>query len=453
MADMVQVEQGNQEEMPALQPPRAPRNSCSAEIWTDKRYRRDEDHNDEHGHPEQHQATHKRGLLQRLRWPSERGRGRDRSPRRHGEGSSRQRGWQRGDQSLSPATRRSRERSLERLAHRLRKAEEETDRKRKPKQAGGCSNAKSAREDSPDDTTPTPTIGGGVRKKMCYQDHMQLDTLMRKSDTEVRQPAREQSRDPMLEESKTPNLQEHMLGTPNPDTGDENRLQSPDLWVKKVQPNTNREGPDPMMEEAELGETAIKRLKEQDPHFKVANGTNIEPLKEILGPDNGNEQQEHGSATGELLGPTNMAAVTSQSVPAPVNTESRELGTQQFIEKVTATVPNPVIPTPARKTKKATESLEDDQTVRRSGRLAIKQKQAGKKHSEEMAQEVLAKKLGALSPEKDLTEEAKTKITQLFQGPLTKDVMQAMEDLLQAMNIDIKKGAISGIKSAAKKTK
>ncbi|TVU49703.1 hypothetical protein EJB05_01029, partial [Eragrostis curvula] len=62
----------------------------------------------------------RRSLFQRLRWPADKERHRERSPRRQrGEGS--RHGGRRHDreQSLSPVTRRSRERSLEREAHRV----------------------------------------------------------------------------------------------------------------------------------------------------------------------------------------------------------------------------------------------------------------------------------------------------------------------------------------------
>lgn len=46
-----------------------------------------------------------------------------------------------------------------------------------------------------------------------------------------------------------------------------------------------------------------------------------------------------------------------------------------------------------------------------------------------------------LSPDKDQLEEMKNNLLRLFDFPLTKEVMQAMEDLLRAMNIVKKNGS------------
>lgn len=95
-------------------------------------------------------------------------------------------------------------------------------------------------------------------------------------------------------------------------------------------------------------------------------------------------------------------------------------------------------------------------TIRRSGRLAVKQVQSGNKSSEELAQEVLAKKLGMLEPNKDMTEEIKKKLISLFQEPLPKEEMRAMEDLLKAMNTNAghpKKTATGAGKEVAKQGK
>lgn len=359
---------------------------------------------------------------------------------------------------MSPTTRRSRERSLERMAHRLCKAGEDIDRKKKLPQADNCSVTRSEREDNPDDNTPAYITG----KKTTDLSQNQLDTLVGRIDTKAMKPSRELSRDPMLEESKTISLQLHMLGIPAQDTGVVIKLRSPDMSLKRAQLSTNRAGPDPMMEEAEQSENANKNLIDLDPmktaeHAEeVEHGPNNECLGETLEPINSTMQQEHESGNGELLTPltpTNEIANKAQIGISANNTERGKEDTQQFIKKITTVVPNPMFPTPARKTKKVTESLEEERTVRRSGRIATKQKQVGKKHSEELAQEVLARKLGVLSPKKEPTEEAKTKLAQLFQGPLTKEIMQAMEELLQAMNIDAKKAVITASKSAAKKIK
>lgn len=91
--------------------------------------------------------------------------------------------------------------------------------------------------------------------------------------------------------------------------------------------------------------------------------------------------------------------------------------------------------------------------MRRSGRIAKKQTKARKKNSEELAQEVLAKKLGEVMTEEVAAAQAKDKLLQLFKGPLSKEVMQAMEDLLQAMNIDMQKPIKANGKVVQKKAK
>lgn len=96
---------------------------------------------------------------------------------------------------------------------------------------------------------------------------------------------------------------------------------------------------------------------------------------------------------------------------------------------------------------------EEEASLRQSGRLANKQKINGNKKTEELAQEVLAKKLGILSQNKDEEMEARTKVAKLFEEPLPKEALQAMEDLLQAMNIQGKKGKAKNVKEMARKTK
>lgn len=125
-----------------------------------------------------------------------------------------------------------------------------------------------------------------------------------------------------------------------------------------------------------------------------------------------------------------------------------------FVELMAASVPPPILQTPRRAARQVNESEgEDNQPVRRSGRIAKKQTKAGKKNSEELAQEVLAKKLGEVMTEEVAAAQAKDKLLQLFKGPLSKEVMQAMKDLLQAMNIDMQKPIKANGKVVQKKAK
>lgn len=80
-----------------------------------------------------------------------------------------------------------------------------------------------------------------------------------------------------------------------------------------------------------------------------------------------------------------------------------------------------------------------------------KQKQSRNKKSEELAQEVLAKMLGVLTIEKELNKATKSKLLNLFECPLPKEAMQAIEDLLMALNIDSSLSSTRKAKVAAKK--
>jgi hypothetical protein len=102
-----------------------PRNSCSAEYWRPRqRDRSNDDDDDADSRGGRAFALQRRSLFQRLRWPSDKGCGRENSPRRsHGESS--RHGGRRHDRgrSLSLATRRSRERSLDRFIHHFNRRE------------------------------------------------------------------------------------------------------------------------------------------------------------------------------------------------------------------------------------------------------------------------------------------------------------------------------------------
>lgn len=131
-----------------------------------------------------------------------------------------------------------------------------------------------------------------------------------------------------------------------------------------------------------------------------------------------------------------------------------------ILQTMLKSIPPPVMPTPITRKKSIKEpkkqTEEEATSLRRSGRLAVKQIQSGHKTSEELAQEVLAKKLGLVEPIKEAEKEIKSKLSKLFEEPLPKDAMQAMEDLLKAMNIEAgppKKSIATANKGAAKKGK
>jgi hypothetical protein len=96
------------------------RHSCSAEYWRPRNRSEGEDDDDTDGRSGRSFAPQRRSLFQWLRCPADKGRSQERSPRRERGESSRQGGHHHNrDRSLSPAMRRSRERSLDRLIHRF----------------------------------------------------------------------------------------------------------------------------------------------------------------------------------------------------------------------------------------------------------------------------------------------------------------------------------------------
>lgn len=147
------------------------------------------------------------------------------------------------------------------------------------------------------------------------------------------------------------------------------------------------------------------------------------------------QSPEHTDVVGEKTGDW-MAAPTACS----------------FLARMTKPVPPPIMPTPATKKKKVTFAEEEDEgSVRRRGCLMQKQKQSRNKKAEELAQEVLAKMLGVLTIEKELNKATKSKLLNLFECPLPKEAMQAIEDLLMALNIDSSLSSTRKAKVAAKK--
>lgn len=113
----------------------------------------------------------------------------------------------------------------------------------------------------------------------------------------------------------------------------------------------------------------------------------------------------------------------------------QELEGPNILQTITKLMPQPLMPIPTPKKKmmlpQTVEETEERLNIRRSSRLAVKQKQIEHKTTEEIGQDVLVKKLGELDPEMELTKDIRNKLE-----PLPKAAMQAMEELLQAMNID-----------------
>lgn len=126
----------------------------------------------------------------------------------------------------------------------------------------------------------------------------------------------------------------------------------------------------------------------------------------------------------------------------------------QFLSACTTEVRRPVLHTPAPKVTQQQQGEEQDNTLRRSGRIATKQKINGKKKPEQLAQDVLAKKLGLSDEALEKENEARNRIMNLFENPLPQEAIQAMEDLLQAMNIDKNRSTTKvAVKAGPRKTK
>uniref|UniRef100_A0A0A8Y019 Uncharacterized protein n=1 Tax=Arundo donax TaxID=35708 RepID=A0A0A8Y019_ARUDO len=83
---------------------------------------------------------------------------------------------------------------------------------------------------------------------------------------------------------------------------------------------------------------------------------------------------------------------------------------------------------------------ETEEKVRRSGRLAAKAKEKGNKKTEELAQEVLAKKMGVLEENKKLDIEAKKRYLKMYEGPLPTQAMAVVNDLVKTVKIGKGKG-------------
>jgi hypothetical protein len=112
---------------------------------------------------------------------------------------------------------------------------------------------------------------------------------------------------------------------------------------------------------------------------------------------------------------------------------------QSFLQEVTRPAPVPILKTSAKKsiTPKAAEAP----SVRRSGRLSAKAQTRGRKTTEELAQEIFCIKLEGGQPNKN--EQARDRLTKLFDAPIPQGAMEAIEDLLKIISLDSKAGAPS----------
>lgn len=247
----VATEEGNT--VPLLRPARS---SCSADIWPQQMRHQDEDDDDEEdGRPGRHQVPQRKGLQQRLRWPSGSGRNR--------EGCSSRQSTRQYDanRSLSPATRRSRERSLERMAHKLAKRTNRPDTKKKTEKAEECSLLRKTK------------VGTSVPKNI--QDVSVQLLLLNKEKIDATQ---SWMYDPMKDEAELPSLQtvqaqQMQKATKERVTDNRQDIISDDLPTQGAA-CLIRDGDDPMIGEA------TKMAAEQEPmaqpmHGKGAMDSNI----------------------------------------------------------------------------------------------------------------------------------------------------------------------------------
>lgn len=267
---------------------------------------------------------------------------------------------------------------------------------------------------------------GGIQKQQPMEPFMGLEEM----NSDCRAPLRY---DPMLEEME---LSTKLMGDDKvhrdvgviPPPSLELHLQRPVEYMVQLT--------DPMLLEREVsdagGNTQVQLFEEQGCYEEAL------PQHTVL---------VHHIAQVEAESVQHEAGVVS------TNTSDSPTSLEGLMTKVITALPQPVLPTPARRVQPARDTEDDERSIRRSGRLAIKQRMTGNKKTEELAQEVLAKKLGDLSPSKDRMNEAKSLLAKLFEEPLPKETLQAMEDLLQAMNIDTKKTVTKADKGAAKKLK
>lgn len=329
VADMAEAHFRPEEVAPPPPPPRPARNSCRAEFWQGQRDHLQVDEDDDEGRRDQTQMPPRRTLLQRLRWPGERGRSRDRSPRRHGEESSRQGRRQRQqDRSLSPATRRSRERSLERMMHRLNKTQE-PEASKNNSAAGNCSTTKFTKDNRPDETPPR------TRTEQEGQDTESKITVMLLKGPQVIAIQANMLPDPMVEEStgtgaqhiqhKSPKI-DHQVGKEQDMSFSHDESPTEPPWVA-----------DPMLEEADIASALAQ------------SSTTLNTDGQCMG---GQYTDEVGDHTTD---PNTMIVISNQEWnEAESNHQNDDVEASQykdavpFVELMVASVPPPILQTPRR---------------------------------------------------------------------------------------------------------
>uniref|UniRef100_A0A0A9D4I4 Uncharacterized protein n=1 Tax=Arundo donax TaxID=35708 RepID=A0A0A9D4I4_ARUDO len=145
------------------------------------------------------------------------------------------------------------------------------------------------------------------------------------------------------------------------------------------------------------------------------------------------QEKEHDVDEQEDGLTTNLSSLTTEG-------ESEEQ-LRNFLNNIAKKVPTPILKTSKQKKSKPLAVEEGDTiTVRRSGRIVDKVKKGGGKNVEELAQQVLAKKMGALSPTGKMTKEAMERYVKMYGKTLPMQAMAAMESLLKAVGDTNEKG-------------
>jgi hypothetical protein len=284
-------------------------------------------------------------MFRRLCWPADKGCARDRSLRCEHDESFKQGGRCHGRvSSPSPVPRRSRECSIDRLLHHFRQRDtrEEKDNEAMQLPAPSCKSA------SPKPSDNSGSNGHGVAVSPLPHPTDEVYAILSLSHPGV--PSISQL-DPMLQEAAM--MQVCALCLP-PELRAAFAMASQTLDVA-----TQRRG-----------------------HAKV--GDVASPIPALAAPLQANSTQPQSSRALMLL--TAPPANTSACALAEPDEEL-----QGFIKGVSTNAPKPILRTPTKKPK-ATKELEAP-SVKRSGRPAAKAHAKGIKSYEELAQEILSKKL------------------------------------------------------------
>jgi hypothetical protein len=111
-----------------------------------------------------------------------------------------------------------------------------------------------------------------------------------------------------------------------------------------------------------------------------------------------------------------------------------------FMLQIVRPTPKPILKTPAKKISNAQDMAPP--AVRGSGRLAIKAHTKGKKTSEELAQDILRKKLDGTTGETNQNDKARAQLSCLFNASLPEESVEAIEELLNVISLGGKKAVV-----------